>query len=109
MMIALAGLAWAGYLTHNQPQILPIRELTPLQSLAVWQQELLPGVQKAPPWEESYLEGMKWYHRWLAMAGTVVALGLVTMASSFLIPKRGPRRRKKPGPKPPGKPGPART
>lgn len=102
VIVTLAGAAWAAYLVYNRPRIVPIGELTPVQSWAlVWTQELRPGVAKAPPWEESYLEHLKWYHRWLGAAGAIAGVGLITMASSLLIPKRGPRRRRRPGQKPP--------
>lgn len=99
-IITLGGLAWAAYLYYFlQPRILKIEDLTPFQSWVAWQEELRPGLRQPPPWEKPYLKGMKDFGRWLVVSQAVIGLGVVVMLSSVVIPKKGPARRKTPGPR----------
>lgn len=129
VLIALAGVAWAGYLLlqkrsvigrldASRPKIVDIHELSPYQAWVVWQEEIRPGLHEAAPWEEAYQRGMRnWeetrlrYARltrwWLSTAGTLIGVGVVTVGISFLIPRPGARR-KTPGPRSPARGGPNR-
>lgn len=108
-IVTLSGLIWTAYLYHfTQPRILKIEELTPYQSWVAWQEELRPGLRQPPPWEKSYLEGMKAFGRWLVASQLVIGLGVVAMLSSLAIPKKGPVRRKTPNPKGPRQRAPGR-
>ena len=102
IIITLGGSAFAARVYYRRPTIPAIQDLTPYQSWFVWQGELRPGLRQPPPWEQTYLEAMKRFRRWMGLAGTIVGLGVVTMISSLLIPRRGPTRRKKSGSRPPG-------
>ena len=81
---------------QTRPKILDADELTPFGTWLLWQQDLRPGIERPFVWQQPLERAQKRYKRRLDIIGVLAGIGVLTMICSLLIPKQGPRRRKRP-------------
>jgi hypothetical protein len=90
-MITVASLVVAGYFYRNRPQMIDLNTVSPMHAWVVWQ-ELRLGVRFRSPEIGQYHAMVAAHSRWMGVVGVVAALGLLTMASSLLVPKKRSKR-----------------
>lgn len=90
-MITVASLVVAGYFHVNRPRMIDLNTVSPMHSWVVWQ-ELRLGVRFHSPEIDQYNAIVAAHSRWMGVVGAFAALGLLTMASSLLVPKKRSKR-----------------
>jgi hypothetical protein len=100
-VITVLGLGMAGYFYLFRPRIPAAERMAPIDTWGLWH-DLSQGLDQRPVWELQYLEGRAYYRRWMAVAGVVIAAGLLVTGGSLLIPRgrRRTRPRRRPLPQP---------
>ena len=78
------------HLKRSPPPLGDVETLSPAWTAILWE-ELRRGVDQQPPWQEQHLHNLMIHRRWMNVVGFLVAVGLLTTASSLLI--RKPRAR----------------
>jgi hypothetical protein len=91
MLVGLAimavGALAAGWELLQRPAWFEVSSCRPRDAVVYWS-SLKQGVDRRMPWEFLYAERINENNRWLAVAGVVIGLGLLTVALSPLISNR---------------------
>jgi hypothetical protein len=85
-VIAVLGLAIGVYFYSVRPTPVTLEYIPPLESWVLWQY-FKEGPVGRLDWEIAYEEAREQNRRWLLVSGGVVAIGILTMVSSLLVPK----------------------
>lgn len=92
-VVTMIALLAAGYLFFNRPQMLDITAVSPLHAWHIWQ-DLRLGVRQSQAEYRIFDAMVANYWRWLGVVSVIGALGLLTMASSLLVPNKKKKRPK---------------
>ncbi len=97
IVITVVGLSMVGYWSYFRPLPIDAQQMRPIQSWGLWR-DLNHGIDQRSAWEETYLELLANYRRWMIVSVTVTGVGVLVMAGALLAPKV---RRKRPARRPP--------
>lgn len=86
-LVSAIGLAALAVLFWTRPKPPPVTELPPYESWIVWKQ-FRRGPSVPLEREQGFDETREIHRRWMAVAGVVVAIGLLTMFSAAMIPRK---------------------
>jgi hypothetical protein len=92
-VVTTIGLLLASYLFFNRPRMLDLTTVSPLHAWHIWQ-DLRLGVRESQAEYRMFDAMVAAYWRWLGVVSVIGALGLLTMASSLLVPSKKKKRPK---------------
>ena len=91
VLMLLGGLAWAVYLEVNKPELIPIEQMKPIQTWALWQELRVGADRFASPPMKRYSLHLKQNRSWLVISLVIAGAGALTIIGTYALVKPSQR------------------